>query len=304
MMKFWSACGKQQKVMGLSVGLLLLGAIAFDNWLPYALLSHHKYAVMAHPPILDQYGAKAETFTFTSRDRVAVDRVEISGWFIPAKTPSKRTMIILHTRGGNRQDPLEFGLPLWRSGFNLAVIDLRGHGDSGGQYFTFGYHEGQDVSGLLDYLATRQAATDVTLVGISAGGAVAIAAAAQEPRIQRLVTIGAFADLGETIQQQVPWLPAWWRWRAIQTAERIGQFEVKATSPVQAIQTLKCPVLIVHGAEDTYIPIANGQQLFAAAPLPKEFYPIAGASHENMLQRGGAALQQKIIDFAAQDLAK
>ena len=106
-MKFLPALGKIPQAIGLGVGVVLLGLLAFDNWLPYSLLSHHKYAVMAQPPILDQYGAKAETFTF-----MTADRVEISGWFIPAKTPTQRTIIILHTLGSNRQDMLEFGLPL------------------------------------------------------------------------------------------------------------------------------------------------------------------------------------------------
>lgn len=298
-MSFLKALGKKQKTIILSVGVTLLLVVAVDNWLPYSLLSHHKYSVVAHPPILGRYSANAETFTFTTGDRV-----DISGWFIPAKTPSKRTLVILHTRGGTRQDTLEFGLPLWQAGFNLAVIDLRGHGNSGGKYFTFGYHEWQDVSGLLNYLEVRQdgSATDVTLIGISAGGAVAVSAAARDPRIKRLVTIASFADLGETIQQQVPWLPEFWRIRAIQEAERIGQFEVKATSPVHAIQTVKCPVLIIHGAEDTYIPLEDGKKLFESATSRKEFYAIVGGSHENMLQQGGQPLQKKIIDFASQDL--
>ena len=297
-MKFLKSLGKKQKTIILSIGAVLLLVAAVDNWLPYSLLSHHKYSVVAHPPILDRYSANAETFTFTTGDRV-----DISGWFIPAKTPSKRTLVILHTRGGTRQDTLEFGLPLWQAGFNLAVIDLRGHGNSGGKYFTFGYHEWQDVSGLLNYLEARQdgSATDVTLIGISAGGAVVVSAAARDPRIKRLVTIASFADLGETIQQQVPWLPEFWRIRAIQEAERIGHFEVKATSPVHAIQTVKCPVLIVHGAEDTYIPLEDGKKLFESATSRKEFHAIAGASHENMLQRGDKELKKKIIDFASQD---
>jgi uncharacterized protein len=297
MMEYLKALDKKQKTIGISVGVLLLFGIAFDRWLPYSLLSHHKYTVEAHPAILDRYRANAETFTFTTGDRV-----DISGWFIPAKSPSKQTLVILHTRGGTRQDTLEFGLPLWQAGFNLAVIDLRGHGNSGGKYFTFGYHEWQDVSGLIDYLEARQdgSATDVTLIGISAGGAVAVSAAARDPRIKRLVTIASFADLGETIQQQVPWLPEFWRIRAIQEAEHIGQFEVKATSPIHEIQKVKCPVLIVHGAEDRYIPLENGKKLFESATSRKEFYAIAGASHENMLQPGGPELKKRITDFAAQ----
>jgi hypothetical protein len=86
-MKFLKALRKKQKPIILSVGVALVFVIAFDRWLPYSLLSHYKYSVVAHPPILSRYSANAEAFTFTTRDRV-----DISGWFIPAKTPSKRTI--------------------------------------------------------------------------------------------------------------------------------------------------------------------------------------------------------------------
>ena len=288
---------KYQKsiIVGL-VALLCLG-IAFDRWLPYALISHYKRPVLAHPAILDQYGAQAESFTFTTRDRL-----KISGWFIPAKRPTTQTLILLHSRGGTRQDTLEFGLPLWQAGFNLAMIDLRGHGTSEGEYFTFGYHEWQDVSGLVDYLESRAdgTATEVTLLGISAGGAVAIAAAAQDHRIDRLITIAAFADLDSTIQAQVTWLPAFWRVRAIAQSEQLGHFSVRETSPLSAIRRVRAPVLIVHPADDRYIPLENGKQLFAAASSRKAFYVIAGATHETMLRQESKALRTRIIAFMSQ----
>ncbi|MBW4513032.1 MAG: alpha/beta hydrolase [Scytonematopsis contorta HA4267-MV1] len=64
-----------------------------------------------------------------------------------------------------------------------------------------------------------------------------------------------------------------------------------------AIRSIKCPVLIVHGSLDTYIPFANGKKLFNAAPSPKEFYEIPQASHETMLRKGGDELRRKIIGF-------
>lgn len=294
-MAFLNRLKKYPKFVGLVIGIPLLLAIVLDSWLPYALLSHHKFTVLDRPPLLDTYGANAETLSFLTRDRV-----QISGWFIPAKVPSNRTLIVLHTRGGTRQDMLEFSLPLWQAGFNLALIDLRGHGRSGGTFFTFGYHEWQDVSGLLDYLEQRQQGLtqDVTLLGVSAGGAVAIAAAARDNRIQRLVSIAAFADLEQTIQQQVPWLPDWWRKRAIQAAERMGQFQVRETSPLAAIQRINRPVLIVHGSDDRYIPFEDGKALFAAAHSPKAFYAIANANHDTMLRVGQPELRQRILQFA------
>ncbi|HEY9883347.1 MAG TPA: alpha/beta fold hydrolase [Thermosynechococcaceae cyanobacterium] len=286
----------QKSIIVTLVALLCLG-IAFDQWLPYALISHYKRPVLAHPAILDQYGAQAEFFTFTTRDRL-----KISGWFIPAKTPTTQTLILLHSRGGTRQDTLEFGLPLWQAGSNVVMIDLRGHGTSEGKYFTFGYHEWQDVSGLLDYLESRAdgTATEVTLLGISAGGAVAIAAAAQDHRIDRLITIATFADLDSTIRAQVPWLPEFWRVRAIAQAEQLGHFSVRETSPLSAIRRVRSPVLIVHPADDRYIPLENGKQLFAAASSPKAFYVIAGATHETMLRQESEALQTRILAFMSQ----
>ncbi|MGG6266627.1 alpha/beta hydrolase [Leptolyngbya sp. AN03gr2] len=285
---------KNRRSIALSIGILLLAIGAVDRWLPYALISHYKKPVIEQPSILNQYDAKAESITFTTRDRI-----NISGWFISAKPTTKRTIILLHTRGGTRQDTLEFGLPFLQSGFNLAMIDLRGHGKSGGEYFTFGYHEWQEVSALLDSLEARQdsSATDVTLIGISAGGAVAISAAAKDPRVKRVVSIAAFADLGETIRAQVPWLPGVWRNRAIQEAEQVAQFRVQDTSPINAIRNVRAPVLIVHGNDDRYIPLNNANQLFEAATTRKELYVIEEATHENMLQQGGQKLHQQIVKF-------
>lgn len=55
------------------------------------------------------------------------------------------------------------------------------------------------------------------------------------------------------------------------------------------------PVMIAHGTEDSYIPITNGEQLFAAAREPKVFFEIAGANHDSMLR--STDLQREVIRF-------
>lgn len=286
--------GKRQIITISSLIIPLIAVIMFDRWLPYALLSHYKFPVVENPPILKQYGASAETLAFKTKDNI-----NISGWFIPAKTPSKKTLIVLHSRGATRQDMLEFSLPLWQAGFNLALIDMRGHGRSGSDYFTFGYYEWQDVSGLIDDLERRHpnVTNDITLIGVSAGGAVAISAASKEPRIKRLVTVASFADLTLAIKQQVPWLPEFWRSRAIKEAEQMGKFSIAETSPLNKIQQIKCPVLIIHGAKDTYIPFEDGKKLFSKAVGKKQFYAIPEATHANMLLVDSLELKRRIIEF-------
>ncbi|MHC4201474.1 MAG: alpha/beta hydrolase [Planctomycetota bacterium] len=281
-----------------AVVLLAAVFIGLDQWLPYMLLSHHKFSVDPHPAILDDYGATVERISFVTGDGVA-----ISGWFIPTGPGSRGevvTLVVLHTLGRTRQDMLQFSLPLWKKGCNLALIDMRGHGESGGKYFTYGHHEWHDVVGLVDYLEQRNdgSASNVVVMGASAGGAVAIAAAARDSRIKGLVSIASFADLSRTIRHQASWLPEFWLRRAMRKAERIGGFEIGRTSPVEDIRKVASPVLIVHGAEDTYVPYEDAEELYDGAAGEKELFAIPAADHATMFSRGGEQLTDRIYSFA------
>jgi len=275
----------------------IVGGILIDNWLPYSLISHHNRSVASQPDRFEEYGLSPQQITYTSESDIS-----IRGWFIPGDADAahgKKTVIILHGLGATRQDMLEFGLLFQQKGYNLALIDLRSHGESGGAFFTYGYHEWKDVVGLLDWLDTHQpmAVEDVTLIGVSVGGAVAIPAAANDDRIDRLITIATFADLEETIQAQSAWLPNAWRNRGINRAESLAKFDVALTSPAQTIQQVDVPVLIVHGEADGYIPFENGQQLYAAANPPKTLYSIPGADHADVLYYDTAGLHEAILTF-------
>jgi fermentation-respiration switch protein FrsA (DUF1100 family) len=73
---------------------------------------------------------------------------------------------------------------------------------------------------------------------------------------------------------------------------------------LQKIRDVHAPILIVHGTRDEVVPLAMGQQLFAAAPEPKRFYPVEGAGHNNLLEVGGepylADLQRFVAESARQ----
>jgi uncharacterized protein len=264
------------------IPLMLLGAAgALDNTLPYMLLSHQNLAVEDQPKVLAEFGAKAETLRFTSRDRITT-----VGWWIPTAKPEQSpTLIVLHGLGANRLAYLSRMLPLWKKGINLLILDLREHGESGGDYFTYGYHEWQDITAAIDELEKRpgKLSQPLAVLGVSAGGTVAIAAAANDQRIDGVMTIGTFADLTTTIHRQSSWLFPAWRNRGMARAEQIGQFKIADAAPQKMIQRVRVPMLIAHGGRDDYIPFSDAQKLFAAANQPKQFYPIGNANHANML---------------------
>jgi fermentation-respiration switch protein FrsA (DUF1100 family) len=65
---------------------------------------------------------------------------------------------------------------------------------------------------------------------------------------------------------------------------------------LERIQRLSVPILVAHGDQDEIIPFELGQRLFEAAPEPKRFHRVAGASHNDVF--ASAALLDAIAAFA------
>jgi uncharacterized protein len=274
---------KRWLALALPIGL----GIMLDNALPYMPIDHMNRPVEARSQLWNE--AKPETLAFSSSDGT-----KLAGWWVP-RSGATKTIILLHTLGGNREDLSVFAEPLWKAGFNLVMLDLRSHGMSEGKYFTYGFHEWKDIQAAIDTVNPKQANQTFSILGVSAGGTVAISAAARDPRIQKVVTIGTFADLSETIEAQTKWLPGFWRERALGRSQELAGFTVKETSARQWIAQVKVPVMIAHGEADSYIPFQNGEQLFAAAREPKTLYKIPGATHDTMVR--SVELQQAVIRF-------
>ena len=129
------------------------------------------------------------------------------------------------------------------------------------------------------------------LLGHSRGGAEAILAAAEDPRVDALVTWASIADVpsrwspeqverwrrGETVEitnartgQQMPIGPGYWR-----------DFEMnhERLDVPGAAAEVDVPWLIVHGEADTSVPPDDAHRLFEAAGESAELLLVEGTDH-------------------------
>jgi pimeloyl-ACP methyl ester carboxylesterase len=67
----------------------------------------------------------------------------------------------------------------------------------------------------------------------------------------------------------------------------------------QIIEKIQVPILIIHGQEDTIIPIWHGQKLYALAHSPKRFYVVEGAGHNDVMVIAGPHYWQVIQEFVS-----
>src|SRR5262249_24974793 len=63
------------------------------------------------------------------------------------------------------------------------------------------------------------------------------------------------------------------------------------------IARVRCPVLIIHGTNDTVIPPWHGQKLWDAANRPKQLVMVPGADHNDLNFVAGASYFQTLQAF-------
>jgi len=152
-------------------------------------------AVTPNLPIPPLYDAVA------TLDTPGPPPITVAYWIKEPTTghPPRATVLLLHgwnsqVRSSDLLHPVTQALA--DTGCRVILPDLRGHGDSTGEYVTSGYREVQDLQALLTHLDTRgQLDGPVGVVGHSYGGGIAIQFAARDSRPQRALVFSPLTDI-------------------------------------------------------------------------------------------------------------
>lgn len=212
----------------------------------------------------------------------------LAGWSVEAATPGapRAAVLVLHGRGSSRQAMVARGRFLREQGCAALLLDLPGHGESGGEQVTLGAREREVATRGIDWLRARWPGAKVGAIGISMGGA-ALCLAAPLP-LDFLVLESTYATLADAIGGRVerfygPLAPLV-QWSSTLAYEWSTGIDPATVRPVDAVATLACPLLILHGRDDPSTHYNQAEALFAAARSPKQFVPFPGASHEDLLK--------------------
>ena len=230
------------------------------------------------------------------------DGVRLSGWFIPSKRKPRGTVIYLHGVGDCKTAGVALARVLHQKGFHVLLYDSREHGESDGNYCTYGFYEKHDVSTAIDFLKKKRVKTgSIGIFGTSMGAAVAIQAAAVDNRIKAVAAEASFTDL-RTIsvdyQRRIVKLP-WHFLRnvAMSRSQKIAHFKARDVSPITDVRKLSIPILFIHGMDDRLINYEYSKTLYHHAQEPKDLFLVPGASHQDLWEVAGSSYENKIIDF-------
>ena len=233
---------------------------------------------------------------------------KLSCWFVKQPGTSRGTIIYLHGVGDCKIGGVSYAQLFYKRGFNVFLYDSRRHGSSEGYYCTFGFYEKYDLSLAIDYLLSRGDARigNIGVFGTSMGAAVALQAAAIDRRIKAIVAEASFTDLRTVMvdyQKRIIKLP-WHFLRnlAMSQSQRLAHFKARFVSPIHSVQSVRKPVLFIHGTDDTRIRAEYSKALYDNANQPKELFLIHKGDHTNLLNVGGSEYETRIVSFFEKNL--
>ena len=205
------------------------------------------------------------------------------------REPPRGTLVLLHGFGMSREVVLHWGIRLAQAGYRTVLVDLRGHGASGGAWVTYGALETADLAAVLDTLQRRElAGPRIGVFGVSYGGSIGLLWAACDPRVATAVALEPYAEpqlairlyaravlpraLGRSLSDGS--LRA-----ATRRAARLASFTWSGLDVHEAITGLDRPVFLIHGAADGIIPVDHSRRLHAAAAAGSRYLEVPGEDH-------------------------
>lgn len=210
---------------------------------------------------------------------------QLHGWWIPFSAEAP-TLILIHGWGQSAARMLPYIRHIQPNGYNLLIFSARNHGRSSSFKYPTIHTFTEDALAVIDFITRSDLTTNpqIGLVGLSVGGGAAINAAAANPHIQSVITIGAVSHPVDVMnaefkKRRVPKFIAKFLLFFMRTRFRINFDKI---APINNIPHVKADIFLIHGSEDKVIPLQQGQALAAAGnPAKTRLWVVSGKGHSN-----------------------
>jgi uncharacterized protein len=230
------------------------------------------------------------------------DGLTLRGWYLP--TDRRRQLIVMvHGLWGSwEEDMLDLGIKLHNRHFDVLLFDLRGHGESDPSRLSMGFRERADIRAV-QLWAESQGFSDQRIgwVGYSMGGALLLLEAARNRSIRVAVTDSAYGDLHAVLRTQLSKESGLWSCfnpGIIYAAQLCYGLPSEGLDPIRFSKDWgERPLLLIHGVEDSVVPISQARELELAMGASCELYSWKDAGHIESYKKHKEEYVRKVGDF-------
>ncbi len=227
----------------------------------------------------EDLGLGYETMRFKIQPRGPEGEIVLAAWWMPSAGPSSQTVVLVHGYADAKVGSIAWAPGLHALNCNVLAIDLRAHGESGGQISTAGFYERHDLIDVINQLRAARAgdARSVVVFALSVGGLAASGAAALAPEsVDGLIIDSPIADFRTATRQHLRFagLPSGWiATAALWLAQRFSRARFDNIRLSRTLMKFAAPILILSPGADPLIAREDVDEIAALIP------PARGTVH-------------------------
>lgn len=229
--------------------------------------------------------------------------LHLFAWYLPppeADPALAPAAVLLHGWGGNASTLLPAALALNRAGLGVLLPESRNHGRSDRSGHSSLPVFAEDLDAALDWLGQQPGVDALRLaaIGHSVGAAAVLLVASRRPGLAAAVSVSAFAHPEQVMRRwlaayRVPFWPL--GWLVNRYIEAVIGTRFDRIAPQATLAQARCPVLLLHGLQDSTVPVADARTLMERK----------GTAHATLLELDGghggfadpAQAEQAVLDF-------
>lgn len=239
------------------------------------------------------------------------DVLKLNGYYLKSKEESDVTVIIVHGYTSQGKHMGFFAEFYYEDlGFNVLMPDLRGHGESEGNYIGFGWHDRLDLIQWIDYIIQTKGKNErIILHGISMGAATVLMTSGEKlpTNVRVIISDCAYSSVDGILTYQArkmyklpkyPLIPA----TSFICRLRSG-YNFKEASAIKQVKKCSLPILFIHGDKDEFVPTSMAYELYNTLEGNKDLLIVKGAGHGNSYAINQAKYEKTVKEFLSKNLS-
>lgn len=240
---------------------------------------------------------------FEELTMTASDGKKLFARILPAREASDKWAVVIHGFGGNGLHHGTAARHFYNMGYNIFLPDLRGSGNSEGEYLGMGWLDAVDMKAWLAQIVDRNPKACILLYGGSMGGATVMMLTGHNlpPQVKVAVEDCGYTSVWDIFRYQLkkvfnlgkfPWLVLGDR-----LSPRLAGYTFKEASSVNQLKKSTTPTLFIHGTDDHFVPFWMLDKNYEAANVPKKKLVIEGARHNKSMFTNPELYWSTVDDF-------